>query len=254
MIELNPPLHSVSERTQERFGIVRDTEATYWPNDDVLRAIGHKSLIPIIGPSAVGKSFIIDTLVGMDPRFDKVLSFSTRNPRREDTPETMACLPWDERHIKRICNTIEAGDAVQYAFHRQTGDIYGTTLESYPGDYNLLPALTTSIANLEQLPFRSLRTIGLVTSPELWSQWFAKREIDLAPEDRPKRIAEAANSLTWLLDHPEVAIINNPAGDAFKTAKKIRSYARKSDTANIPRDEKAAQDLLAHVTSLRHDA
>ena len=245
MIELHPPLHSVSERTQERFGIIRDFEHNYDPNDTVRRDLGHISLNPVIGPTAVGKSFVIDELVTLDRKFGKVRSFSTRDPRPDDTPDTMVCLPWDERHIKRICNVIEAGDAVQYAFHPKTGDVYGTTMESYPAEYNLLPALSNSVVAMEALPFRSIRISSLVTTPELWSKWFEQRAF-ASLSDRKARLSEAALALVWPLEHSHVAIINNREGDALKTARKIRHFAL-SDGTRPPRDEGAAEELLEYI-------
>jgi hypothetical protein len=245
MIELNPPLHSVSEITQTRLGIIRDTQEHYRPDESVLRAIGQKSLIPIVGPTAIGKSFITDKLADMDPHFTKVLSFSTRDPRPDDTPETMSCLPWDERHIKRICNVIERGDAVQYVFHRDTGDIYGTTLESYPGEYNLLPALSDSIARLETLPFRSLHITGLIATPELWTKWFSAREFP-SEEDRRNWLSESATSLIWLLEHQAVPIVTNLNGNAQQTARIIRRLTLEPPEI-LPRDERTTEALLDHI-------
>ncbi len=248
MIELSPPLRSVSERTQERLGIIRDLETGYQPNEFVLRDLAHKSLIAIVGPSSVGKSYVIDELVRTTPHFGKVLSFSTRDPRPDDTPDTMVCLPWDERHIKRICNVIEAGDAVQYIFHPKTGDIYGTTLESYPEEYNVLPALSTSVAALDELPFRSIHKVGLVAEPEIWEKWFEKREFS-STADRHARLGEAVSSLEWILSHPEVAIVNNIFGHSEQTTKTIRKFVLKGKST--PRDEMAAQALLDHIQRMQ---
>lgn len=247
MRELNPPLHSVSEHTQERFGIIRDFADRYQPNEYVIRDVGRLSLDLIVGPTAIGKSFIIDRLVSSDPRFGKVLSFTTRDPRPDDTPDTIGHLPWDERHIKRICNVIESGDAVQYYFH-PSGDIYGTTMESYPAEHNVLPAMSGSIAAMEALPFRTIRISGLVTTPELWTTWFTQREF-ATPAERQKRLGEAGASLSWLLAHPYAAIFNNPDGDAVETAQRIRAFSLSNGTTP-PRDEMAAETLLDHIRSL----
>lgn len=249
MIELDPPLHSVSERTQERLGIIRDYVTDYEPNEFVRRDIGHKVVGAIVGPCGVGKSHVIDELVRLHPEVGKVRTFTTRDPRPDDTPDTIAHLPWDERHIKRICNTIEACDAVQFVFHPTTGDIYGTTLDSYPAEYNILPALSTSIADFEQLPFRAFRSIGLVADPESWDRWIASREFASA-SDRAKRFAEAAQALEWMLAQPHVAIIENVAGDPTRAAEAIYSFVASPSRPTPTRDEALATTLLSHVREL----
>lgn len=249
MIELNPPLQSVSEITQVRLGIIRDISESYQPNESVLRELGHKTLVPIVGPCAVGKSYVIDALVSHHQDWAKVRSFSTRDPRPDDTPDTMVCLPWDERHVKRICNTIEAGEAVQYVFHPKTDDIYGSTVESYPGTYNLLPALSNSVAALERLPFHAVRVAGLVTSPDAWTEWFEQRSF-VSSADRRARIAEAALSLEWLLDNTQTAIVTNLPSQPDYAAHAIRAFAAASVDSAPPRDEALAIELYQHVTSL----
>jgi len=249
VIELSPPLKSISERTQERLGVLRDSQRVYEPNESVYRNLGHKTLIPVVGPSSAGKSVAIDETVRLDSRFGPVRSFSTRDPRSDDTPETMVCLPWDEQHIKRICNTIDAGDAVQYVFHPKTGDVYGTTLDSYPKEYNLLPALSNSVAAMEKLPFRAVLPVGIVAPPEIWAMRFETREFSSA-DDRKARLAEAAISTAWLLEHPHVAIINNQEGEVEHTATQIRDYALSQGSATPPRDEVTARELLNYIRSI----
>lgn len=249
MIELDPPLSSVSERTQERFGIIRDYLTQYEPNEFVRRDIGHKVVGAIVGPCSVGKSHVIDEVVRLHPEVGKVRTFTTRDPRPDDTPDTISHLPWDERHIKRICNTIEAGDAVQFVFHPMTGDIYGTTLDSYPSEYNILPALSTSIADFEHLPFRAFRSVGLIAAPESWEEWFTAREFASAA-DRTKRLAEAAQSLEWMLAHPQVAIIENVAGDPTQAAEALYAFITAPGRPTPTREEHIAHELLARIRSM----
>lgn len=249
MREINPPIQSVSERTQERLAHVRESQDDYEPNELILRDIGQKSLALFIGPSLTGKSTLIDEIARLDARFGKVKSFSTREPRPDDTPDTMVCIPWQERDIRRVCNIIEAGDAVQYVFHKKTDDIYGTVLDSYPKQYNLLPALSNSVAPMERLPFRSLRSIGVVITPDELTKRIERRQF-ASPNDLAKRLAEGATSLAWMLEHPGVAIFNNPDGQLARTALGVRDYITSDSPSNVPRDEDTALQLLRHIRDI----
>ena len=246
MIELNPPHETVSEIVQEQLDLVRKLEKTYEPNDDIKRRLAHKVLIPIVGPCAVGKSYVIETLIANYPDFAQVYSLSTRKPRPDDTPATMRNIPWTNRAVQDMCDTIEVGEAVQYVFHPKTDDIYATTLDCYPGTYNLLPALSGSIPGLERLPFQAMPITGLVTTPEAWTEWFDRRVFS-SPADRTARIGEAASSLQWLIDNPQVAIIANIPGKPEHAARAIHALATAPVSPTPPRDEALARTLYQHV-------
>lgn len=238
-------MSSISEITQERLGIIRDTQETYIPNENVLRALGQKTVVGMIGPSSCGKSYLIDALVQHAPEFRHVHSFSTRDPRPDDTPQTMSTIPWEEKRIRGVCNLIDAGEAVQFAFHPTTGDIYGTVLGSYPGYYNILPALSNSMTQLQSLPFKEVKAVGVVTSPDYWDEWFYARSF--TPEDANARIAEAARSLIWLLEHTEAAIVNNVPETTEETLQAIQHFVKTPTGSHTPRDELAAKTLLSHI-------
>lgn len=249
MIELNPPLESVSEIVQEQLDLVRKLEKTYEPNEDIRRRLAQKVLIPIVGPCAVGKSHVIETLITNYPEFAQVYSLSTRKPRPDDTPATMRHIPWTNRAVQDMCDAIGVGEAVQYVFHPKTDDIYATTIDSYPGTYNLLPALSDSIPGLERLPFRAMPITGLVTTPEAWAEWFDRRVFS-SPSDRAARIAEAALSLQWLIDNPQVAIISNVPDKPEQAARAIHALAMAPVSLTPPRDIDSTDQLLTHIKEL----
>ena len=236
----------LSSELQQRLDHIRVTQAGYQPNAEVRQALATKSLIAIVGPCAVGKSYVIDTLTGVDDEFAKVRSITTRAPRPDDTPETMQCFPWTEEGIGDLCTHVEAGDAVNYVIHPTTGDLYGTLADSYPATYNLLPALSNSIASLEQLPFHRVFTIGIVATPDDWDRWFSHRDF-ASPTDRNKRITEAALSLEWLLASPQAAIIRNHAGDPLYATNAIQAVVRDDD---CHRNVSVAESLLEHIKGL----
>ncbi len=240
-------MSSVNERIQERLAVIRDYLGDYHPNTETLEALRRKSLVMLIGPCAVGKSYVIDNLTNRDERYGKVMSISTREPRADDTPETMRCYAWNDIEIGELCTNIEQGDFVNYTFHPKTGDLYGSLPSSYPADVNILPTLANSVNSLSELPFKSVHTVGLVTDPAAWQQWFNERTF-AGPADRAARIAEAALSLEWLIGRPDASIVTNQPGDPEVAADAIRTIV--TEHVNL-RDTATAEALLTHVKSLR---
>ncbi len=240
-------IQSVNERIQERFANIRDYPQYYEPNSDTRNEICHKDLVMLIGPCAVGKSYVIDTLTSTDDHYGKVRSISTRDPRPDDTPETMRSFAWNNQEIGELCTLIEQGDFVNYTFHPKTGDLYGTLRDSYPAPINVLPTLATSVADIATLPFRRTHAVGLVTSPEAWRQWFEQRAFS-SPKDRAGRIAEAALSLEWLLDHTDASIVSNTPHNPIDASDAIRRIVA---TRHSERDEPEAGALLSYIYSLQ---
>lgn len=236
----------VNERIQERLANIRDYPEYYEPSADTRAELGQKSLLMVVGPCAVGKSYVIDALTTLDPAYGKVRSISTREPRADDTPETMQTFAWNNRDIDELCTLIEQGDFVNYTFHPKTGDLYGTLRDSYPADINVLPALATSVDDLSKLPFSSSYIAGLVTTPEAWQTWFDERPF-VSPSDRANRIAEAALSLEWLLNRPDASIVVNTPGSPNDAARQLR---RLTTDGLVVRDDAAAATLLKHIRTL----
>lgn len=236
----------LSASLQQRFDRIRETQPDYQPNAAVRQALAIKSLIAVVGPCAVGKSYVIDILTNIDHGYDKVRSITTRPPRPDDMPDTIQHFPWTEEGINHLCTHIETGDAVNYIIHPTTGELYGSLADSYPATYNLLPALSNSVASLRQLPFKRIYTIGLVAESHDWDHWFSLRAFD-SIEERNKRLAEAIVSLEWLLSTPDAAIISNHANDPTYAADAIRSLVNDNPHTS---ERETAQLLLDHIRSL----
>ncbi len=239
----------ISPETQARLDRIREQQPDYTPNAEVREHLGQKSLVMVVGPCAVGKSYVIDSLVTNDARFGKVRSISTRDPRPDDTADTMQLFARDDEHLGQLANRIEAGEAVNYIVHPTTGDIYGTLDDSYPAEFNLLPTLSNSVRDFRKLPFASTHVVGLVTSPAAWKDWFEHRSFASA-KDRDSRIAEAVLSIEWLLGDPTASIVTNMPGYPQVTADNI---ARLVDRGATERDEATAKSLLGYIKSMKGD-
>ncbi len=184
----------------------------YLPNETVQQTIRDKTVVMLVGPSCAGKSLARDRIVAMDPKnFGIVNSFTSRAPRRDDTEETRSYVPHTNEGIADVHDRIQRGEVVQYAVHPTTSRLYGTLPTGYPAKYNLLDTVWNAAASIRQLPFEATPFVGIVSEPDPWMEWFSKRFSNDSPE-RPSRLLEAAQSLSWLLSQPDtIWAVNEPA-------------------------------------------
>lgn len=231
-----------------QFVALKEQEATYEPNESVKSVLSNKSLIMIVGPSAVGKSYIIDRLVMEGRHFGKVRSFSTREPRPDDVPSTMQSIP--DSDVDDLIDRIKSGDVVSYMTFSATQHIYGTFADSYPAQYNLMPTMARSVATYQKLPFKQTTVVGVVTSPDNWKKWFNERSF-ASESERIGRLEEAYESVQWILDHPEVSIVVNHSDNILETTDMIADIVHRGTQH---RDELAARALLEAIDQVRQPA
>jgi hypothetical protein len=201
-------MSELSPEVFHRLEAARKQQDHYVPNEKIGTTLADKELVMVVGPVAVGKSYLIDHLTKRHKDFGKVRSFATRAPRPDDTPETMQSIEPTDESLTRILDTIDSGDMVNYSVHPTTNALYGTFTDSYPGTYNFLPTLASSVHALEAAPFRAHHTIGLIASIDSWDAWFSRRTFANC-DDRHARLTEAALSLDWILAQPDATIVVN---------------------------------------------
>lgn len=153
----------------------------------------NKILVMIIGPSATGKSSLMNRVVKHDNEFARISGFTTRQPRPNDEPGLYRYLSVDAAQ-----SLIQSGAYVQYAIHPSTGDIYGTELRDYPAQYNLKDTLTDAVEPFRKLPFARTVAISLTAPAEDWKRWFKVRYPEKT-EEATKRLDEAVRSIEWSL-------------------------------------------------------
>ena len=170
-----------------------------------MNKISDKVLVMLVGPSAIGKSSIMNACVRQDERFAYVRSFTTR-ARRPD--ETVSHYEFISEATARQWH--RDGKTVTYVEHPSTHALYGTTVESYPGRYNLLDTLSDSVDTYRDLPFETTYTISLTAPVEQWQRWFLWRYPSPSGEAN-KRLEEAALSIEWSLGqtHDHLWLVNS---------------------------------------------
>lgn len=206
--------------TEEILETIRVAESTYCPSKEVADTLRDKTLVMIVGPVAVGKSYVISHLTMKDPDFKQVSIFTTRDARPGEHPEDVRSQPRTRSSLTQLQKKIQDGLLVQYTIHPTTGHIYGTLASDYKARYNLLPTLSGAVESRGKLPFADSVVILLVAKPETWQTWLNIRYPEKSDE-RAKRVNEAIISLRWGLseerslnvhwvendiDHPSKAI------------------------------------------------
>jgi guanylate kinase len=232
----------ISTATQQKIDEAQHNEHSYWPAEAVLETLVHKDFIMLVGPSAIGKSTLMNEVVRLDKDFARVKNTATRPKRDNDEKEIYEYIPHTDEGLAPLLEQIKGGELVQYAVHPTTGFIYGTYPQSYPGTYNMLDTQSQVVSNLSRLPFRSTHTIGIVTAPETWKKWFLshnqkdtkdyKKRIDEAIQSLKWMAARPADSIKWLYNHPENTAIDSTELVALTKGKKksdpsLREYALK---------------------------
>lgn len=188
----------LSPGIQKQLEEAAKAQGSYTPNGQVSKELRIKQLVMLVGPAATGKSYLMNRIAEHDPDFSRVSVFTTRETRGDDEPGMFRCLPHDDKNVSELLETIQLGNAVQYAVHPTSGRIYGSVLADYPKTYNMLATLSGIVNHLRELPFARTYVVGLVCDPEIWLKRFYER-YPKPSDERTKRLNEAVVSLEWLL-------------------------------------------------------
>lgn len=198
----------LSAEVQKQLLAAQACEKTYRPNDKVAEKLREKTLVMFVGPTASGKSFLINHIAKTDATFARVPVFTTREPREDDEPGMFRCIPHDDANVSKLLDKIKKGEVVQYAVHPTTGRIYGTEIDDFPGEFNMLATPSDVVDHLRELPFKDTVVIGVTAEPAVWMHRFNQR-YSVENEEKAKRLKEAKLSLEWLLAHPAVRWVDN---------------------------------------------
>lgn len=181
----------------------------------------------LVGPSAIGKSTLMEEVARQNSSFAYVRSFTTRSPRPNEQGHYVFIDKKSARQLK------QNGEAITYFEHPTTHDIYGTTNESYPAKFNLLDTLSGSVEMYRSLPFRETITVAITAPASDWQNWFMSRYPEPSAEAK-KRLEEATTSINWALGDPKVHWVINTKDTIKKSAEKITSISSQSSPANKP--------------------
>lgn len=198
---------------------LKNEEVSYEPSDEARRQLGEKTLIALIGPTAVGKSTVAEEVILRGgENFSFAYSSVTRR-RRADDPAGYQTA--DEGFtLERAVQLINERAVTNYTVH-PSGNIYATLPENFPASYNLLPFLPSSLASIRKAGFKAIHAMYIVTSAEAFSNQLASRVSD---PSFAARIKEGKDSLKWGLAHKdELSFVSNIHGQPNAAAARILS-------------------------------
>src|SRR5579859_2389147 len=174
----------------------------YQPDDKVLEQMAGVRLLAVVGPTAVGKSSIIEMAVQKSPLLQKVKDITTRLPRPGQNESEFTFITKDQ-----YLEVVKKRQFVQVAM-MPTGDLYATLPESYPTGKIGIMAVQAGVIPLFRKLFTDLKVVFIVPSSyEIWMEWFNQRQS--SAEDTDKRLAEAKVSLEFALTDKNIDFILN---------------------------------------------
>lgn len=230
--------------------LIEQEVQTYVPAREVVDKLSGTTIVPIIGPFAVGKTTCIDAVESRHDLFGRSQSFTTRDLLPNEAPDTYRFLPNNKATLEGILKSIRLGELVQVAVHPTTKKIYGSDLRDYTNPYTMLDTLSTSMVDIERTGFGDVKPLALV-APELeWQARFRERSARITKSDLAKRLTEATTSLNWSLDpgqdFPWVVNADNRLNEAARDIVDITLGKKSPDKSN-----RRVEELLRFVQTLQ---
>ncbi|HVV67347.1 MAG TPA: hypothetical protein VHB72_04785 [Candidatus Saccharimonadales bacterium] len=226
---------------------LRKSLANYMPSEEVCAELATVTMVPIVGPLAVGKSTCMEMVRALDNDFGRVQSFTTRDRREGEAEDEYRWRGHTQEAVDAIAEEVREGQLVQCVVHPTTGVVYGSDLSDFSHSYTMLDTLSTAVPALRALPFRKMVEMTLVSSPFMWDIGVAARSAQVSEDELEKRIKEGVQSLEWSLEQGGgMAWIKNAFDAPRQTAEEIIGVARGLREPN-PANRQAGELLLAHI-------
>lgn len=230
----------------ETIDFLIEQQATYRPNAEVQQAIGNVTIGLLIGPSGIGKSYLIDKCVEMDHSTFSIAGSLTTRERRASDPENYKTGVSLDAMRERVQN----GELVQYGM--MGNNVYATDAASYATDYVLLPTLASSVELLGEVGFKKVIPIGIIAAAQTWkNHGLAERQNDPKFETR---LAEAQESIHWLCQHSStVPLVVNDFEEPRNSAKQITDIITGQDShmPNPSSRMQLLQEMEAEIIAYR---
>ncbi len=215
------------------------------------RDISNKTIINLVGPSAVGKTSLINEIDSLYPNFSRVISYTTRPPRQGEPLDTYRFIDTSSANIEALKQ-----QSVQYDQFPGTDTIYGTEPEDYRNDFNILDTLSSSVETFRNLGFAACKQFIIVTSPSEWQNRIESRNFH--KQQLLTRYDEAINSLTWSINEQNtVKWIYNKSGYLQKAADLIVQLSVDNEAFAGYKDhnpKEIGHDLLAYIKYLKRSS
>ncbi len=215
-------MNSVSQKDQKLFEWVGERAKNYEPNTEVQAAIAQKSIILVIGPAGVGKSFISRRVTETDPSFSELGTISTRPPKPDDPENYRTGVA-----VEEFAQKVMEGELVQFHRHQFTGELYGSDIASQPTDHIITPALADSVGQFGQVGYRRVIPVGLYAPADQWIERLQPRKKDF---DYGERLHEALKVLGYLENNlATFPVYKNETNKGIEIARSIVNLTQRED-------------------------
>lgn len=235
-------MNAVTEKDQKLFEWVQERAKHYEPNTEVQAAIAQKSIILVIGPAGVGKSFISRRVTETDPGFSELGTISTRPPKPDDPENYRTGVP-----IEEFAQKVMEGELVQFHRHQFTGELYGSDLASQPTNHIVTPALADSVGQFGQVGYRRVIPVGLYAPADQWMERLQPRKKDF---DYGERLREALKVLGYLEGNlSNMPVYKNETNKGIEIARSIVNLTQREDfdrSSYKTRDSIGLMKIAAH--------
>lgn len=190
---------------------VRQLQADYTANPQVIAQLSHLSLIAVVGPTGAGKSTVVRS-----SGLPFVIGDTTRAPREGEIQGRDYNFRTD---LNNLLSEIERGEFVQFVVQRET-EVYGTKASSYPASGVCAMSILASVLPVfRNLGFASVVPVYIV--PPSHSEWM-RRISAHRDRDLEARLLEAKDSLQAALTDPTyVFILNDDLNSAIAALQQV---------------------------------
>ena len=163
-----------------------------------------REVLVIVGPSAVGKTSVMDHLSNLRPELGFPQNFTTRAHRPGEPLDLYEHLADEE--LGRI-----PSDEIAQSVVHPDGNVYGSRKAAYTAPISVVDAMTSSIDGFYAAGFESVRVVGLIASAGAWMERVGKRIADMPQSRAEARLLEGITCFEWLTQATEVPVIVNDA-------------------------------------------
>lgn len=215
----------LSDQTIQKLNQLYKMQDDYEPNAAIADQLAGKTVIMMVGASCEGKNMIMDTAAQLDNRFRITGTRTSREPRDSDEPGRYTYYQNSDEGLRGVLEKVEQHQMVQYAVNPYSQLIYGSSIEDYPGEYNLADVFSSAVDNFRKLGFKRTVTITVMSDPNTWLQRFNER-FPRGHVQRQARKDEAIESFTWSLSQTQDHFwVKNIDGDPEQAAREVIAIA-----------------------------
>ncbi|HYH74441.1 MAG TPA: hypothetical protein VD735_00610 [Candidatus Saccharimonadales bacterium] len=218
----------------------------YTPNKEVLSYLGKVYFVGVVGPTAVGKSTLIDRALQRDKHgLHLVRSTTSRNPRAGEEDGV-------DMHFRSRQDMERRIDRQEYVTVVSVFDnLYATAPEDYASEgISVMPLIADAVPVFQEVPFQMFRTVFVLPpSAEEWQNRIRERR--MPDEQLQKRLDEATSSLEYACSSSDVIFVLNDDIDVATEVFLGALHDNDIDPAHQKACRQLAQKLLDELTQHR---